>query len=179
MPHSKQFGFNRDVINPQEGHILCDRNPATCGFSLRVLWSSRIVNSAIRRPKRILIAFISVLLLGCLPAVQAAGRVSNRERVTSLAGEYRSKSRCGAASGWATFLYTDIRLHHQRNKTTPWGGIVPSYLLRDYSVAYLVTAQNCSGLNVLQTRRFDRDTLLLQCCNLTYAQNSALREIVC
>jgi hypothetical protein len=24
LPHSKQRGFNREVINPQDGHILCD-----------------------------------------------------------------------------------------------------------------------------------------------------------
>jgi hypothetical protein len=24
LPHSKQLAFNRDVINPQDGHILCD-----------------------------------------------------------------------------------------------------------------------------------------------------------
>jgi hypothetical protein len=24
LPHSKQCAFNRDVINPQDGHILCD-----------------------------------------------------------------------------------------------------------------------------------------------------------
>jgi len=24
LPHSKQFVFNRGVINPQDGHILCD-----------------------------------------------------------------------------------------------------------------------------------------------------------
>jgi hypothetical protein len=24
LPHSKQLGFNRDVINPQDGHILCN-----------------------------------------------------------------------------------------------------------------------------------------------------------
>ena len=33
MPHSKQRGFNRDVINPQDGHILCDRNPPVCAFT--------------------------------------------------------------------------------------------------------------------------------------------------
>jgi hypothetical protein len=37
LPHSKQRAFNRDVINPQDGHILCDPNPTTCGFSLRIL----------------------------------------------------------------------------------------------------------------------------------------------
>ncbi|MGA7929028.1 MAG: hypothetical protein WCA20_23890 [Candidatus Sulfotelmatobacter sp.] len=37
LPHSKQLAFNRDVINPQDGHILCDPYPATCGFSLRIL----------------------------------------------------------------------------------------------------------------------------------------------
>ena len=24
LPHSKQHGLNRDVIHPQDGHILCD-----------------------------------------------------------------------------------------------------------------------------------------------------------
>ena len=24
LPHSKQLAFNRDVINPQDGHILCN-----------------------------------------------------------------------------------------------------------------------------------------------------------
>jgi hypothetical protein len=24
LPHSKQQAFSRDVINPQDGHILCD-----------------------------------------------------------------------------------------------------------------------------------------------------------
>jgi hypothetical protein len=24
LPHSKQLAFNREVINPQDGHILCN-----------------------------------------------------------------------------------------------------------------------------------------------------------
>ena len=64
LPHSKQFAFNRDVINPQDGHILCDPDPATCGFTLRIQWSSMIVNSTISRPKEILVAFIKATLLG-------------------------------------------------------------------------------------------------------------------
>jgi hypothetical protein len=36
LPHSKQHAFNRDVINPQDGHILCDPYAAICG-SLRIL----------------------------------------------------------------------------------------------------------------------------------------------
>jgi hypothetical protein len=36
FPHSKQCAFDRDVINPQDGHILCDPNPAICGLSLRI-----------------------------------------------------------------------------------------------------------------------------------------------
>jgi len=24
LPHSKHRAFNRDVINPQDGHIICD-----------------------------------------------------------------------------------------------------------------------------------------------------------
>src|SRR6266436_5890316 len=35
FPHSRQNSFERDVINPQDGHILvCDPKPAICGFSL-------------------------------------------------------------------------------------------------------------------------------------------------
>jgi hypothetical protein len=59
LPHSKQLAFNRDVISPQFGHILCDPDPATCAFTLRIPWSSRIVNSTISRPKKMLVAFIS------------------------------------------------------------------------------------------------------------------------
>jgi hypothetical protein len=31
-----QLAFNRDVINPQFGHILCDPDPVTYGFALRI-----------------------------------------------------------------------------------------------------------------------------------------------
>ena len=64
LPHSKQRALNRDVINPHDGHILCDLNPAICGFSLRISWSRRIANSTIRRPKEMLIALIGVVLVG-------------------------------------------------------------------------------------------------------------------
>jgi hypothetical protein len=63
LPHSKQLAFNRGVINPQDGHILCDRNPATCGFSLRIQRNSRIVKRTISRPKEILVAFIKATFL--------------------------------------------------------------------------------------------------------------------
>ena len=63
LPHSRQHGFNRDVINPQDGHILCDPYPAIRGFSFCILWNSRIVNSTISKPKEKLVAFIHVLLL--------------------------------------------------------------------------------------------------------------------
>ena len=63
LPHSKQFAFKRDVINPQDGHILCDPYPATCGFTLRIQWSNRIVKRTINRPKEILVAFIKATLL--------------------------------------------------------------------------------------------------------------------
>jgi hypothetical protein len=45
------------------------------------------------------------------------------------------------------FLYTNVRLRHQRN-TTAVGRMVPSYLPTDYSGALLVTAQNCSGFGM-------------------------------
>jgi hypothetical protein len=62
-PHSKQ-GLFSDVINPQAGHILCDRTLAVCGMSLRIERSSRIVKITINSPKAILVAFIRPTLLG-------------------------------------------------------------------------------------------------------------------
>jgi hypothetical protein len=58
IPHSKQHAFNRDVINPQEGQILCVPYPTIFGFSLRSLYNSTIASSAKKRPKEALIAFI-------------------------------------------------------------------------------------------------------------------------
>jgi hypothetical protein len=63
LPHSRQRAFNRDVINPQDGHILCDPKRAACGFSLSIHRSSRIVNSTISRKKETLVA----LMTGTLP----------------------------------------------------------------------------------------------------------------
>jgi len=34
LPHSRQNAFKREVINPQNGHIRCDRKPAIGPFSL-------------------------------------------------------------------------------------------------------------------------------------------------
>jgi hypothetical protein len=34
LPHSRQDVLDREVINPQNGHILCDPKPAICGFIL-------------------------------------------------------------------------------------------------------------------------------------------------
>jgi hypothetical protein len=59
-----QRGFNRDVINPQDGHILCVPYPAAIrGFRSRLLRSSRIANSTISKPTNILVAFIKATLL--------------------------------------------------------------------------------------------------------------------
>ena len=58
LPHSKQLAFNREVINPQDGHILCDPYPTISGFALRIRRSSRIVNSTMSRPKEMPVAFI-------------------------------------------------------------------------------------------------------------------------
>jgi hypothetical protein len=63
LPHSKQLAFNRDVINPHDGHILCDRNPVICGFCLRIRYSSRIANTTISRTKEILVTVIKATLL--------------------------------------------------------------------------------------------------------------------
>jgi hypothetical protein len=63
LPHSWQRGLSRDVINPHDGHILCDRNSLSCSLGLCIHRSSRIVKSTMNRPKEISIAFIEALLL--------------------------------------------------------------------------------------------------------------------
>jgi hypothetical protein len=55
-PHSKQRAFI-DVINPQAGHILCDRTAVICGISLRIHRNSSVIKSRASRPKEILVAF--------------------------------------------------------------------------------------------------------------------------
>jgi len=72
VPHSKQRAFNRDVINPQDGHIICDWTPANCGFSLRLQRSGRIVNRAMSRPRKILVALIKATLQYAPAAVPLA-----------------------------------------------------------------------------------------------------------
>jgi hypothetical protein len=58
-----QYALNRDVINPQEGHILCVPYPAIRGFKRRILWSRRIVSRARSRQTTMLVAFIKATLL--------------------------------------------------------------------------------------------------------------------
>jgi hypothetical protein len=58
LPHSRHLALNREVINPHDGHILCDPDLATSGFALRIQRSSKIVNSTMSRPKEMLVAFI-------------------------------------------------------------------------------------------------------------------------
>ena len=72
-PHSKQRLFS-EVINPQAGHILCDRTPVICGISLRIHRSSRIMKITISTPKAILVAFIRATLLGEFCLDQAIGQ---------------------------------------------------------------------------------------------------------
>ena len=57
LPHSRQRAFDRDVISPQDGHILCP-DPATSDFVSRIQSSSRTVNSTTSKPKEIIPALI-------------------------------------------------------------------------------------------------------------------------
>jgi len=60
-PHSRHRGLSRDVINPHDGHIRCDRNVVLCGFSFQR--SSRPVNSRKSRPNEILMVLMTATLL--------------------------------------------------------------------------------------------------------------------
>ena len=82
LPHSKQRAFSRDVINPQDGHILCDPDSVICGFALRFQWSSRIMNSTISRPRKMLVAFIKRPFLRVLhPMAQADHSLAEKPKV--------------------------------------------------------------------------------------------------
>src|ERR1017187_3370308 len=92
LPHSKQLGFNRDVINPQDGHILCDPYPAMRGVSLCILCSSRIANSTISRPKEKLVAFMKPTLLGesCRNGIRQTTHLLKKPKVGELQMDWLS-----------------------------------------------------------------------------------------
>ena len=61
FPHSTHIAFDRGVINPQAGHILCAAYPAICGLNRRVRKNktSAIAKTTASNPLLIPIAFIS------------------------------------------------------------------------------------------------------------------------
>ena len=65
------------MINPQEGHILWDPYSATRGFDLRILWRNGIANSAISRPKEILVALIKMVFFERGEAMRIAPHFSH------------------------------------------------------------------------------------------------------
>ncbi|MFY9905754.1 MAG: hypothetical protein WBD45_24865 [Terriglobales bacterium] len=52
MPHSRQEVFERGVINPQNGHILCDAKPRTGGVTTAKNFATDALVEAIRLRKR-------------------------------------------------------------------------------------------------------------------------------
>src|SRR5437667_12909005 len=49
FPHSKQDVLAREVINPQNGHILCDRNSRAGGLSV----ANSFPNNAVLKARRL------------------------------------------------------------------------------------------------------------------------------
>jgi hypothetical protein len=52
FPHSRQEFLDRDVINPQNGHILCDAKPGAIGVSDASRFETEALVEARRRRKR-------------------------------------------------------------------------------------------------------------------------------
>jgi hypothetical protein len=48
FPHSRQEFLARDVINPQNGHILCDAKPGTLGVTAANSFETESLTKAIR-----------------------------------------------------------------------------------------------------------------------------------
>jgi hypothetical protein len=111
-PHSRQRGFTRDVISPQDGQIRWDRSPTICGFSPRLQASSRIVNSTISTLTEILNAFIKATLRGehsIDPARQAALDIA--ELIDFAQGRYRrhwQTARPLKSLRWENFRWTGL-----------------------------------------------------------------------
>jgi hypothetical protein len=60
FPHSRHAAFDRGVINPQAGHILCVAYPAICGLNRRIRKNKTraIAKITASNPPLIPIAFI-------------------------------------------------------------------------------------------------------------------------
>ena len=52
LPHSRQDDLDREVINPQKGHILWDAKPRTGGPSDSTRFATDTLSEAQRRRKR-------------------------------------------------------------------------------------------------------------------------------
>jgi hypothetical protein len=52
LPHSRQEFFDRGVINPQKGHILCDAKPGAAGVIDANSFETEAVMEASRLRKR-------------------------------------------------------------------------------------------------------------------------------
>jgi hypothetical protein len=77
LPHSKQRVVELDVISPQEGHILCDRNAAIRGLALRTHRSRRIVTSRISSPTTARVTLTKATVLGeCCTKANLGRRVT-------------------------------------------------------------------------------------------------------
>ncbi len=63
LPHSMQDSFNRDVINPQNGHMVCVPYRAICGLSFCLLDRSRTVSRTRSMPRAMLVGFTKTTLL--------------------------------------------------------------------------------------------------------------------
>ena len=73
-PHSRQCAFNREVIKPQKGHILCDPYPVTAGRYLTT--RRRLVNNGRSIP-----TYIDILGFSELIATKSASEISRCIRV--------------------------------------------------------------------------------------------------
>ena len=52
LPHSRHEVLDRDVINPQKGHILCDAKPGAAGVMDANTFEKEAVTEASRLRKR-------------------------------------------------------------------------------------------------------------------------------
>jgi hypothetical protein len=88
LPHSMQCAFDRGVISPQDGHILCP-DPATSDSVSCFQRNSRTVNSTISRPQQILPALIKS---------EPSGRVLDRPSESFIRVRHRGVDRLATES---------------------------------------------------------------------------------
>jgi len=81
LPHSKQHALERGVIRPQNGHIVCNREPLLTGLSVASSFANQSDMEANRLRLRIRSAFEFIDLHSPYLSVKSGSRLAQRSEI--------------------------------------------------------------------------------------------------